>query len=105
MGTLWTADLHQHGAVCGDLGRKGAVELAEVLLLPEVTHRQAAGQAEVGPACGHGGSLPSPVEEADGGGAVPEGACPHLAPAVEGASACRPTQRVLVDVEHLVVGE
>src|SRR4051794_6807845 len=61
-------DPDQDGAVRGDRGAEGIGEGAELLLLPEIAHRQPAAQAQVGPPGGDGRPLQPAVEEADSRG-------------------------------------
>src|SRR5712691_5874679 len=98
-------DLHQHGAVRGDCSRERAVEGAELLLLPEIARRLPAREAEIGPARGDGLPLRPAVEQANSRSAIRERPRPDLAPAVERSASGLFAQRVLVDVDYLVVGE
>src|SRR5207248_852438 len=104
-GPLRPPDLHQHGAVRGDLCGKGAVMHPELLLPPQVADGLAAVKAQVGPPGGDLRALRAAVEKADGGGAIPEGSRPDFESALLGTTARGAAEGILVDVQHLVVGE
>ena len=78
---------------------------AEVLLAPEVADLLRPGNADVGPDGRDLGQARAAVEEPDGLGAVFELADPDLDVAVLRGAAAGFAERVLVDVDDVVVGE
>ena len=96
---------HEHHAVAGDGGLEAVGERPEVLLPPQVADDPGAGQAQVGPPGGHRRVAVAAVEQADGLRAVFHVLGPDFEVAVLGHAAAGFAERVLIHVDHLVVGQ
>src|SRR5579872_4242613 len=99
------ADLDEHAAVRRNGGREGAVERSEVFPLPEVADGLPALQTQIRPPRGDASGLHAAVEEPDGERTVVERTRPDLEHTVLRLAPCGLAERILIDVEDLVVGE
>ena len=101
----WPTDLHEDHSVTGHSGGECVFERSEIFSQPQVADRLRAAQAEIGPA--HRDVLRSqpPIEQSDGMRAVGERARPDLQPSLLAHTRSGFAERILVDVEDLIVGQ
>ena len=99
------ADLHQNDAVGCNGGLEFVGALREVFLPPQVAHGLFAAQSQHAEREIHLHGLPAPVEKPDGHRTVFEVLdVDHLVALLPDGYGLK-AQRVLVDVDHLVVGQ